>query len=486
MDAPDVERPRRLVPAHLVMHGVVFVEDLKIDGRPVGCLDARDRRAARPERHRTIEGVGVHRAPRLRAVDRQIDERLDDARALDRVGVHDDRADDARRRRGHGVGNRVHRAVADRGGHLSRAREARHVLLVHGVDAAAADAVVRMVLQERFPRVAKLAGRVPETGRDDRCEHGERLGVRLEERLHVGVLLLEIDARRQDAGQKVRVVGAAAQFADDRFERRPQRLDGGADGGDVRGQRGVLRALIGFGREALDERGNCGLRLDVIDAVHEQRLARARARPLVGDLLSRARRRRRRIEHDSRRVAVTLRRQVHHQDARTVGRLPPVLGVAAAEAAPQNRVVEADLPPDLRHLADVAEEIRHVADRHRRTKRARHAMAAQQIAHQRFAADEKLVRHHVPRPDQDAARRDRRAKARFLLWPDLEVVLEHDRLAVEVEVFVSRLVVEQIEQAIDERDQAKPELFAREIPLAIPMRVRDDVDVEHAACLSSG
>jgi len=50
--------------------------------------------------------------------------------------------------------------------------------------------------------------------------------------------------------------------------------------------------------------------------------------------------------------------------------------------------------PNCRQIAasaDVAEQVRQIADRHRRAERARAAVAAMQIADQRFAADEKLV-----------------------------------------------------------------------------------------------
>ena len=96
-----------------------------------------------------------------------------------------------------------------------------------------------------------------------------------------------------------------------------------------------------------------------------------------------------------------------------------------------------------------------------------------------FAADEELVGHHVPRADQDAAVLDRLAQPRFLLRPDLEVVLEHDGLAVEMEMLVVGIGVEQIEQPIDERDEPEPELLVRQIPFAIPVRVRDDMDGQH-------
>jgi len=105
-----------------------------------------------------------------------------------------------------------------------------------------------------------------------------------------------------------------------------------------------------------------------------------------------------------------------------------------------------------------------------------------QVPHQRFPADEKFIGHHVPRPDQDAAAGDRRAQPRFLLGTDLEIVLEDNRLPVEVKVLVRGVAIEQIEEPIDQRHQPEAELFVGEVPLAVPVRVRNDVDVEHAAC----
>src|SRR6185369_11609408 len=106
-------------------------------------------------------------------------------------------------------------------------------------------------------------------------------------------------------------------------------------------------------------------------------------------------------------------------------------------------------------------------------------MAAQQVADQRLAADEKLVGHYVPRTDENAALFNRLPQPRLLLRPDLEVVLEDDGLAVEMEILVVGIGIEQIEQPIDERDEPEAELFVREVPLTIPMRVRHDVNIEH-------
>ena len=117
-------------------------------------------------------------------------------------------------------------------------------------------------------------------------------------------------------------------------------------------------------------------RADITEAIG--RVAGGKGVIILTDLFGGTRHHRLGIEHDSRRVAVALGRQVHHQHARAVGRVPPVLRVLAAEAAPEDRVVEPELPPDLRHLADVAKEIRQVADRHRRAELARDPVAAQE------------------------------------------------------------------------------------------------------------
>ena len=49
---------------------------------------------------------------------------------------------------------------------------------------------------------------------------------------------------------------------------------------------------------------------------------------------------------------------------------------------------------------------------------------------------------------------------------------------------VGRIGVEQIEQPIDQRHEPEAELLVGQIPLAIPVRVRNDVDVEHAEPMS--
>ena len=176
------------------------------------------------------------------------------------------------------------------------------------------------------------------------------------------------------------------------------------------------------------------MRLDVVDAVHQQHLADD------GSSGFDPRRCRGPIQHGHRiqmhasGIAIAFRRQMHHQHARSVRGLPPVLGLLPAEAAPENGVVEAEVAENLRHLRDMPEQVWQVAHRHRRPEAARDAMPQGQVAHERFAADEKLVGHVVPRADQNAAVFDQPPQPRLVVRPQLEIVLEHDRLAVQMKV----------------------------------------------------
>ena len=96
--------------------------------------------------------------------------------------------------------------------------------------------------------------------------------------------------------------------------------------------------------------------------------------------------------------------QIAGEDARAVGRLPVEhgLGDVRADAAPQHRRVEAEAREDLRQLADVAELIRHVAEPLRAAERVAAREAEPQVAHQRLARHQPLVRQHGPRADRQS------------------------------------------------------------------------------------
>ncbi len=59
---------------------------------------------------------------------------------------------------------------------------------------------------------------------------------------------------------------------------------------------------------------------------------------------------------------------------------------------------------------------------------------------------------------------------------DLKVILQHDRLTVEVESAVFRLLFKSLKHRIDHVDQHLPVALKRETPLAVPVGVGDEVE----------
>jgi hypothetical protein len=94
----------------------------------------------------------------------------------------------------------------------------------------------------------------------------------------------------------------------------------------------------------------------------------------------------------------------------------------------------------------------------------------------RLAARKERVRLHVPgaRAELTAANPSFERGATF--GSDLEVVVEHDCLAVEHEPeAVVRL--REFEHGVDRVDEMATEVFERAVPLAIPVEVRNEKDL---------
>jgi hypothetical protein len=113
---------------------------------------------------------------------------------------------------------------------------------------------------------------------------------------------------------------------------------------------------------------------------------------------------------------------------------------------------------------------------------AAHAPAEQQVPDERLSADEQLIRQDVPRPGLEASRGEEHAQTRRMLRANVEVVLEHDCLAVERERGERTVALQNVEDAVDDRTEAQPELLERQVPLAVPVRVRDDEIAEIGDC----
>ncbi len=106
--------------------------------------------------------------------------------------------------------------------------------------------------------------------------------------------------------------------------------------------------------------------------------------------------------------------------------------------------------------------------------------AHQQVAHERLTADQQLVGEHVARADLEAVGGQQRPEPRLLLGASVEVVLEHDRLAVQRECGELRIGLEHVDHLVDHRREPELELLEGQIPLAVPMRMGHDEEAVRA------
>ena len=114
------------------------------------------------------------------------------------------------------------------------------------------------------------------------------------------------------------------------------------------------------------------------------------------------------------------------------------------------------------------------------------ARAVLQVAHQRFGTDQELVGQYGPGADQQASFPHQLLDARSALGTDLEVVVDHTRLAVQREVEVVGVGLEQVEERVNQVDELDAELLERQVPLSVPVRVRNEVEGAHAHIISAG
>src|SRR5581483_9406184 len=168
-----------------------------------------------------------------------------------------------------------------------------------------------------------------------------------------------------------------------------------------------------------------------------------------------------------------------HQRRRDLGavrRLPEELHLAVTYqlvAASHDGVIYAEAPENLRHLRQVAELVGQIADLHARAELAGDAMADEQAAHGRLAAGQELVVQLIPGADGDTPFPDVLFQPGAVLRLDGEVVLQHDGLRVQVEITIVRVAVEQGKDVIYQVYETHSELLERQIPLPIPVRMRD-------------
>ena len=104
--------------------------------------------------------------------------------------------------------------------------------------------------------------------------------------------------------------------------------------------------------------------------------------------------------------------------------------------------------------------------------------ALEQVAHERFARWDQLVGQHVPGAELESPRRDQGPNIRLAVRSRLEVILQQHGLAVEQEAAVAGIAAQQLDQVVEHGDEPCLKRPPREIPLPVPVGVRDEVKDE--------
>ncbi len=137
-------------------------------------------------------------------------------------------------------------------------------------------------------------------------------------------------------------------------------------------------------------------------------------------------------------------------DDGTVGPSPPERRAfdRGGNTPPDHCVLETGKPEELGHLADVAEHVGQVPDRHRAAERVCAAEAVLEIPNDRLSGDHELVHEHRPRADRESPPRDECADPLLGLRADGQVVVDDHGLTVEEEVGVRLFLLEDGEQRV--------------------------------------
>ena len=181
-------------------------------------------------------------------------------------------------------------------------------------------------------------------------------------------------------------------------------------------------------------------------------------------------------------------REVFGSDPAAIRRLPPERGAIDLiwDSAPHDGSADPGHPQDLRHLADVPELVREIADPRAAAELRGPAQATFQVPDVRFPRREELVHLREPRAGRELPRSSQPFHVSPPVGPDGKVVVDHRGLPVQVEVREAR--VQQLDQPVHHRDQHVEEPFERQVPLAVPVRVRDQRDLSsiHGASVPRG
>ena len=123
----------------------------------------------------------------------------------------------------------------------------------------------------------------------------------------------------------------------------------------------------------------------------------------------------------------------------------------------------------------MAEAVRLVAGSRRLdAEAAADAPTEEEVADERLAPDEDLVREDVPGARLEPAGGEEALEPLAVLRANVDVILEDDSLAVERERPERRVGLECVEDAVDDGAESQPKDLERDVPLPVPVGVRND------------
>ena len=137
------------------------------------------------------------------------------------------------------------------------------------------------------------------------------------------------------------------------------------------------------------------------------------------------------------------------------------------------------LRKDLRRLRGMAEDIADIAAFRRLHAEffARDAHAHAEILNHALAGDQVFVRHAVPRAHAQPPRAQQARQLRAALGHDFQIILQNDRLAVEMKRSEFRIGVQAVQQLVHHAHQIVSEALKALEPFAIPVRSGIEIDL---------
>ena len=180
---------------------------------------------------------------------------------------------------------------------------------------------------------------------------------------------------------------------------------------------------------------------------------------------------------------------IHRKHPRAVGGLPeqlalgkpPVLhhrivGKHVVHAPPEDGGVDAEAPKDLGRLGHVAEGIGKIAHRFGDSPHFPcHSKPHQHIADVGLTPRQVFVLKHVPGTHANAPLADEGKKPLPHLGADGKIVLNDDHLPIQVIGGIGGISLHQLDEGVKKLHKAESMLLKGQIPLSVPMGMRDNM-----------